>query len=273
MWMAIVSVWKDGLTSVIVVSCASLIVAATGCAKHSDFVEVKEELGALSKANEQTQKRQDAMQRRLQTLEGGKPVVVEDVSKGHDAVQPRLQELAARLNELEGRLARVKHVQDGPSSAGLVKPEEPARPARSGQVPEPQEPAPFLPGTPAISPTSAFNLAYNDYLNGRYELAISGFQRFLRDFPSTSLAPNAHYWIGESYFSLKDYGRAMQAFQRIVNEFPRSEKVPPALFKLGLTAMEMGDSPGARKYLKRVIEEFSTSDEAKLAKNKLAEIR
>ncbi len=271
--MAIVSVWKDGLTSMIVVSCASLIVAATGCAKHSDFVEIKEELGALSKANEQTQKRQDAMQRRLQTLEGGKPVVVEDVSKGHDAVQPRLQELAARLNELEGRLARVERVQDGPSSAGLVKPEEPARPARSGQVPEPQEPAPFLPGTPAISPTSAFNLAYNDYLNGRYELAISGFQRFLRDFPSTSLAPNAHYWIGESYFSLKDYGHAMQAFQRIVNEFPRSEKVPPALFKLGLTAMEMGDSPGARKYLKRVIEEFSTSDEAKLAKNKLAEIR
>lgn len=264
--MAIVSLWKVGLASMTVISCAVLLVAGMGCAKHSDFVEIKEELGALSKANEQTQKRQDVMQRRLQTLEGGKPIGVEDVSKGHDAVQQRLQELAARLNNLEGRLVRIERVQDGPSSTGLVKPDDPARAAS-------QEPAPFLPGTPAISPTSAFNLAYNDYLNGRYELAVSGFQRFLRDFPSTSLAPNAHYWIGESYFSQKDYGHAMQAFQRVVNEFPRSEKVPPALFKLGLTAMEMGDSPGARKYLKRVIEEFSTSDEAKLAKNKLADIR
>ncbi|HJU04784.1 MAG TPA: tetratricopeptide repeat protein, partial [Nitrospiraceae bacterium] len=63
------------------------------------------------------------------------------------------------------------------------------------------------------------------------------------------------------------------AFQRVVTEFSRSEKVPPALFKLGLAAMEAGDASGARRYLKRVIEEFSTSDEAKLAKNKLAEIR
>jgi hypothetical protein len=36
---------------------------------------------------------------------------------------------------------------------------------------------------------------------------------------------------------------------------------------------EAGDLPKARGYLRRVIEDFSTSDEAKLAKNKLAEIR
>ncbi|MGH7231874.1 MAG: tol-pal system protein YbgF [Nitrospiraceae bacterium] len=250
-----------------VVSCLLIL---SGCAKHSDFVEVKESLGTLAKAHEQTQKRQEAIQRRLQGLEEGKPIVVEDVSKGPEAVQQRLQDLTAKLNELEGRLARV---ESGPSSAGLVKPEEPTtRQSRATHMPEPQETAP-LPGTPSISPTSAFNLAYNDYLNGRYELAVTGFQRFLRDFPSTSLAPNAHYWTGESYFSLKDYGHATQAFQRVVSEFPRSEKVPPALFKLGLTAMEIGDASGGRKYLKRVIEEFSTSDEAKLAKNKLAEIR
>jgi tol-pal system protein YbgF len=175
------------------------------------------------------------------------------------------------LSDLESRLARV---EDGPTSAGPVKSEDGMRQSRSTRPSEPQqEPAPLLPGTPGISPTSAFNLAYNDYLNGRYELAVSGFQRFLRDFPSTSLAPNAHYWIGKSYFGLKDYGHAAQAFQRVITDYPRSEKVPPALFELGLTAMESADTASARKYFKRVIEEFSTSDEAKLAKNKLAEIR
>jgi tol-pal system protein YbgF len=262
---------NGGVTFMTAVGSMLLIVGSIGCAKHSDFVEIQEGLGTLTKAQEQTQKRQEVIQRRLQALESGKPVV-EDISKGPDAVQQRIHELTTRLNELETRIVRI---EDGPSSTGMVKTEEPSvsRPPRSMHVPESQEPAPFLPGTPAISPTSAFNLAYNDYLNGRYDLAVTGFQRFLRDFPSTSLAPNAHYWIGESYFSLKDSGHAMQAFQRVINEFPRSEKVPPALFKLGLAAMEMGDSSGARRYLKRVIEEFSTSDEAKLAKNKLAEIR
>ncbi|MGH7208918.1 MAG: tetratricopeptide repeat protein [Nitrospiraceae bacterium] len=45
------------------------------------------------------------------------------------------------------------------------------------------------------------------------------------------------------------------------------------MFKLGLAAAEAGDTQRARGLLKRVIEEFSHSDEAKLAKNKLTEIR
>jgi TolA-binding protein len=40
-----------------------------------------------------------------------------------------------------------------------------------------------------------------------------------------------------------------------------------------LAAAETGDLVKSRKSLKRVIEEFPSSDEAKLAKNKLAEIR
>jgi tol-pal system protein YbgF len=145
-------------------------------------------------------------------------------------------------------------------------------PARSSETHESTVPQ-SLAGTPGISPTSAFNLAYNDYLNGRYDLAVTGFQRFLKDFPSTSLAPNAYYWMGESYFSLKDYPHAAQAFQKVVNDHPRSEKVAPALFKMGVVTAEAGDLPKARGYLKKVIEDYSTSDEAKLAKNKLAEIR
>lgn len=239
------------------------------CAKHADFLELREEVGNLSKTQDQLLKRQETLQRRLQALETGRPV--EDGAKVSDLSPQRVQELTVRLKDLENRLNRLEDSQ----STSAVKPEEPL-PPRIGKPAEPDTGptnVPPLPGTPGISPTSAFNLAYNDYLNGRYELAVSGFQRFLKDFPSTSLAPNAYYWIGESYFSLKDYPRALQAFQKVVNEYPRNEKVPPALFKLGVVAAEAGDLPKARGYFRRVIEEYSSSDEAKLAKNKLAELR
>src|SRR5207249_4839702 len=209
---------------------ASLIVLAMvqdGCAKHADFVDMRQEFNAMARSQEQASKREEVMQRRLQALE---------TAKESSPDRQRLDELAARLKNLEVRMARFEDVQQSQSSSSSTKPDsqsgEPLRQSKPAKLPPP-EPAPLIQGMPGISPTSAFNLAYNDYLNGRYELAVTGFQRFLKDFPSTSLAPNAHYWLGESYYDLKDYVRAMQSFDRVVKEYPGHEKVPSALFKLG----------------------------------------
>jgi tol-pal system protein YbgF len=245
-----------------------LPVLIAGCASHADFVALQDEVSRLTRGQDQDNKRDESLQRRLQALEGGRPpgkTSVEDI----DMLQQRVAEVSARLRELEGRLARLE--EGGHAGASEVPTEAPrhTKPAR----PSVPQGGPVIPGTPDLTPTSAFNLAYNDYLNGRYELAIAGFQRFLKDYGTSSLAPNANYWIGESHYSMKDSVRAMQAFERVVNEYPKSEKVAPALFKLGLAAAETGDAARARSYLKRVIEEFPGSDEAKLAKNKLAEIR
>jgi TolA-binding protein len=79
--------------------------------------------------------------------------------------------------------------------------------------------------------------------------------------------------LGESLYNQKDYARATTTFEYLVAEYPGNEKVSAALYKLGLATAETGDLVKSRKYLKRVIEEFPASDEAKLAKNKLADIR
>jgi len=175
-----------------------------------------------------------------------------------------LQKLEARLSKMDEALVASGAPKLDPLAAEPVKT---VKPKNSGGA------EPIIPNVPAITPTSAFNLSYNDYLNGKYDLAVSGFQRFVKDFPGTSLTPNAHYWLGESYYQQKDYARAMQAFEYVSTEFPGNEKVPAALYKLGLAAAETGDLVKSKKNLKRVVEEFPTSDEAKLAKNKLAEIR
>jgi len=248
----------------------TLTVAIAGCAKHADFVEVREDLRAVIKSQEQMQKQQEVVLRRLQAVEsnaGGEA--------GKDAAASKLQtdELLDRLKLVEGRLANL----EGGLRTIPAKPERAAgetpRQSKPAAITPRAEPAHPLPGTPDISPTSAYNLAYNDYLNGRYELAVSGFQRFLQDFPSTSLAPNAQYWLGESYYGLKDHVRAMQAFEKVVTDHPHSEKVATALFKIGLAASEMGNANKAREYLKRVLQDFKDSNEAKLAKGKLAELR
>jgi len=234
-----------------------------GCAKHADFIEVRDDLSAVSRSQDQDHQRVDAVLRRLESLERAKDA---------ESARPRFDELAARLQKIENRLAKVEDstgqlaakLDSASADPRATKPSKPVPSADSGTT---------AAGVPGITPTSAFNLAYNDYLNGKYDLAVSGFQRFIKDFPGTSLTPNAQYWLGESYYNLKDYGRAIQTFEYLVAEYPGNEKVPAALYKLGLATAETGDLVKSRKNLKRVLEEFPTSEESKLVKNKLAEIR
>jgi tol-pal system protein YbgF len=234
-----------------------------GCARHADFIEVRDELSTLSRSHDQDHQRVDAVLRRLESLERAKDA---------EPTRPRFDELAVRLQKIENRLAKVEDSM-GQLSAKLdassaeVRAAKPAKPVPSA------ESGATVSGVQGITPTSAFNLAYNDYLNGKFDLAVSGFQRFIKDFPGTSLTPNAHYWLGESYYNLKDYGRAIQTFEFLVTEYPGNEKVPAALYKLGLATAETGDLVKSRKNLKRVLEEFPASEESKLVKNKLAEIR
>ncbi|HEU4683641.1 MAG TPA: tol-pal system protein YbgF [Nitrospira sp.] len=234
----------------------------SGCATHADFVNLRDQYSALSKSQDQEHKRLEAIERRMETLESKK-----DAEGG----KPKFDDLSARIQKLEARLAKLDEAASLPLAPKVEPP--PQTDTIRPKGPKPGSDSSIVPGVPAITPTSAFNLAYNDYLNGKYDLAVAGFQRFVKDFPGTSLTPNAHYWLGESYYQQKDYVRAMQAFEYVASEFPGNEKVPASLFKLGLAAGETGDLAKSKRNLKRVIEEFPTSDEAKLAKNKLAEIR
>jgi tol-pal system protein YbgF len=234
-------------------------VMLVGCAKHADFLEMRSQLSTISRTQEQDHQRVDAVMRRLETVER---------SKDADPARSRFDELTARFQKLENRLAKLEEV----ANQAPAKSDTPTEPRTSKPSKQTQSPEPTV-TVSGITPTSAFNLAYNDYLNGKYELAAAGFQRFIKDFPSTSLTPNAHYWLGESYYNLKDYGRAIQTFDYLVAEYSGNEKIPAALYKLGLATAETGDLGRSRKSLKRVLEEFPSSDESKLAKNKLAEIR
>lgn len=244
---------------------AGQLLMLTGCAKHADFIELRDQLSTVSRSQEQDHQRVDATLRRLESVERVKDA---------EPAKARLEELAVKLQKIEARLAKLEEGQGlsplskiEPAPAEVQKPAKPGKPQSQGEI------ATIVPGVPGITPTSAFNLAYNDYLNGKYELAVAGFQRFVKDFPGTSLTPNAHYWLGESYYNQKDYTRATQAFEFLVTEYPGNEKVPAALYKLGLATAETGDLVKSRKYFKHVLEEFPASDEAKLAKNKLAELR
>lgn len=60
-----------------------------------------------------------------------------------------------------------------------------------------------------------YDSGLNSYRKGRYWQAISFFQKFLKQFPTSERAENSLYWIGESYFAMKDYNNATTYFRKV----------------------------------------------------------
>ena len=119
----------------------------------------------------------------------------------------------------------------------------------------------------------AYDNAYSNYRLSDYPGAIRGFEIFLKTYPKHPLAPNAQYWIGESYFHLKDYRAAIEAQRRLVGTYPDSTKSPDALLIIGTAENNLGDTPAARKTLEELIAKYPSSDAADKAKGRLARLK
>ncbi len=135
-------------------------------------------------------------------------------------------------------------------------------------------------GGPAVEDTlppggenELYDAAYRDFTRGNYQLAVAGFEDFLRYYPDSDLADNAQYWIGESRFALGELDQAIQDFLKVRDLYPEGNKVAGATLKIGYAFLRKGDSATARRYFDTVIREFPDSDEAKFAQDKLATLR
>lgn len=130
-----------------------------------------------------------------------------------------------------------------------------------------------LPEIPQLSPQEVYNIAYSDYLNGNYQLAIDGFTLFLEQFSSSPVADDAAYWIGECYFSQSKFEEAATQFADLILNFPEGDKIPSAYLKKGLSLLELEKKDEALSVFKLLISKYPFEDETRIAQEKIKEIR
>ncbi len=120
---------------------------------------------------------------------------------------------------------------------------------------------------------AAYDLAFEALKNGQYAEAARRFQSFLIQYPNGEYAPNAQYWLGESYYVTQNYQMALAAFERLLADFPASNKVPDALLKVGYSHYELRSWDQAEVTLNRVIQQYPDSTVARLAQGRLRALR
>jgi tol-pal system protein YbgF len=119
------------------------------------------------------------------------------------------------------------------------------------------------------NPDQLFAAAYGDYSRGNYDLAISEFRQYVETYPSSEMADNAQYWIGECYYSKKLLNEAVVEFDKVSLLFPKGDKVPGARFKKGMALMDLGQVEAARAEFAAIMKAFPKANEAVLAKQQL----
>ncbi|HJQ26578.1 MAG TPA: tol-pal system protein YbgF [Blastocatellia bacterium] len=121
------------------------------------------------------------------------------------------------------------------------------------------------------NPDQLFAAAYGDYSRGNYDLAISEFRQYVETYPTSEMADNAQYWIGEAYYAKKQLNEAIAEFDKVINIFSKGDKVPAARLKKGMALLDLGQQDAARAEFQAIIKWHPRSNEAALARQQLGE--
>jgi len=221
----------------------------------SDLQRLAEDnLRELRRLNEQLASQSAAFQK-----------LVQDRRTQDESVQLSLKEMSERLAEMGERL------QPGQAPAAAAVAPGFGGPSTSG-TPSPGGPVPSPGGAPASlpAPRELYSQAYADYARGNYDVAIQGFQEYLRSYPSTDFSDNAQYWIGECLYGKQKYAEAIEAWNSLFRDFPSSDKLPDARFKKGLALEKLGRRSQALVEYRYVADRYPNSEAGRKAREKVS---
>jgi len=239
----------------------------TGCGtgsrisrQQTELDNLKREINYLRDQNSQLRREVDNLKKQLseQELAGRQTKAdlmtkLSEVSDQLAAVQNQLEETNSRMNRLRqggqigpGTTSNRNFSDTDTSGAGSVVGADESR--------------------------ELYNTAYRDFIRGNYQLALHGFQQFVKQYSSSELMDNAQYWLGEVYYAQGRYPQAIEEFEKVVRWYPEGEKTAQALLKIAYSYINIDEVEQGKLYLEEVIKEYPNSEEANLAKGRMANL-
>lgn len=249
---------------------ALLAASSLGCASSSDHDTIKTQLQDIQLQVLQLQK-QSPSKTEIADLETAITEQVQALLKSEADVQADLGVLASRIEQLEAKLEDT-HFRLAQLSQQIAATNQELQAVRNAAEEARTRPA----APPAVvnptDPQALYDTAYNDYLQGNYDLAILGFHQYAETYRSTDQADNATYWLGECYYRQGKFQQAIEKFDEVLTRFERSDRTASALLKKGYAYFELGQRAQGVVHLQNVIREYSGTDEAALANQRLQEM-
>jgi tol-pal system protein YbgF len=174
-----------------------------------------------------------------------------------------------------GDLAATPGPTPGPDDGVIVLggPLDPPDPQAPGALPAPPAAIPDGTGDVAVAatvldedPRAQYDRAYGFVVDGNYQMAEAGFRQFLKANGSSSLAGDAHFWLGESLYARGRFRDAADSFLTTYRDYPNSGKAPESLLKLGLSLEGLGETDAACATYRELEKKFASAPASLLQK-------
>jgi tol-pal system protein YbgF len=195
---------------------------------------------------------------------------VQGLSDNLEEIKSRLGKLNQQLVDLQGTIQNI----DSKISGGAVAPGGTVpTSAPTGSSPQPTgSPIASSSASPAPSADTLYSNGLRDITSGKYDLARSEFQDYLKYYGDTDLASNAQFYLGEIAYSQRQYSQAVAEYEKVLTNYPKSFKLAPARLKKGMARIELGQKSSGVKELREVVKRYPGTEEERRARARLKEL-
>jgi tol-pal system protein YbgF len=175
-----------------------------------------------------------------------------------DQISGQIQALNDTMDELKVRMAKLsKQLEDMQSTQQSLA---------ASQAQQQQQAQAIAQAPP---PDVLYNNALRDYNGGKPDLATQEFGDYVKFYPNTDLAGNAHFYIAELQYRAGEFPKAIEEYDLVLQNFPGGNKAAAAQLKKGFALLELGKEAEGTNELRRVIQRYPRSNEATQARERL----
>jgi tol-pal system protein YbgF len=218
----------------------------------------------------------NSLQKSVQDVQANSGTRLDTMSTQVQGLSDNMEEIKSRIGKLNQQLVDLQNsVQsiDARLAGGGAPSTTPG--AGGGGAVNPPTGGGSASGSPSGPPPSADTLYSNglrDLTSGKYDLARSEFQDYLKYYGETDLASNAQFWLGEAAYAQRQYEQAIQEYDKVINNYPKSFKLAPAHLKKGMALLDLGQKNPGIKELREVVKRYPGTEEERRARARLKDM-
>jgi TolA-binding protein len=220
---------------------------------------LKDTQARLDKATAQLQETVEQLDTASRTTGANIGVKVDSAIQDVAQLRGQVESDQHRMIELEGRLAEMDTRLSSQGTSGAK--------AEAGK-PEPAKPEEKKPD----NARDAFKLAEEKARAGDTDAARRLYTELMRKWPKDDLTGEAHFALGETYFTDKKCREALYEYGKVLADFSKTKSAPTAYLRSSECFKDLKMGAESKLALEELVKQHPKSDAAKTAKQRLAEL-
>ena len=232
-----------------------------------DHTAIKTIVGGFNENINRLSGTMSSLQKSVQDVQANSGARLESMSTQVQGLSDNLEEIKSRLGKLNQQLVDLQNsVQNVDAKISGAAPATGTASPTASTAGSPAMPA----GAPSAD--TLYSNGLRDITSGKYDLARSEFQDYLKYYGDTDLASNAQFYLGEISFKQKQFADAVASYEKVLTNYPKSFKLAPARLRKGMALIELGQKNNAVREFREVVRRYPGTEEDRQARAKLKEL-